>query len=111
MRTWTRGQACSASVDACLGEEGVSDLVKCIRLNQDCADLCSATGSVIDRQKESDATVTRAAIEACAAACRACGEECGRHASMHEHCRVCAEACRACETACEDLLAAMGFGT
>jgi hypothetical protein len=103
-------QACSACADACLGEEGVADLVKCIRLNQDCADLCTATGRVVNRQTEYDAKVTRAAIEACAAACRACGDECERHASMHEHCGVCAEACRSCEEACQELLGAMGSG-
>ena len=103
-------QACSACADACLGEDGVADLVTCIRLNQDCADLCSSSVRVANRQTESDANVTRAAIEACVAACRACGDECERHASMHEHCRVCAEACRSCEEACRQLLAAMGSG-
>ena len=103
-------QACSACADACLGEQGVTELVRCIRLNQDCADLCSAGGRVVNRQTEYDANVTRAAVEACAAACHACGDECERHASMHEHCRVCAEACRSCEEACRDLLAAMDSG-
>lgn len=33
-------QACSACADDCLSEEGVADLVKCIRLNEDCGDIC-----------------------------------------------------------------------
>jgi hypothetical protein len=34
------------------------------------------------------------------AACAACGDECERHASMHEHCKICADACRRWEQAC-----------
>jgi hypothetical protein len=34
--------------------------------------------------------------------------ECESHASMHEHCRICADACRRCEAACAALLSDMG---
>ena len=101
-------QACTACADACLGEDMVADLVACIRTNLDCADLCAATGAVLSRQTGRDMAVTRTGLEACAAACRACGDECERHASMHEHCRVCAESCRRCERACRDLLESLG---
>jgi hypothetical protein len=97
-------QACTACADDCLSEESVAELVKCIRLNQDCSDLCLAAGRIVSRQTEYDANVTRAALEACAAACRSCGDECEGHAEHHEHCRICAEACRACEQACQELL-------
>jgi hypothetical protein len=46
----------------------------------------------------------QALLVACIEACRACGQECRAHASMHEHCRICADACDACAAACEDLL-------
>jgi len=100
-------QACTACADDCLSEEMVADLRKCIRLDLDCADVCTATLRVVSRQTEYDANVTRPLVEACVAACRSCGDECERHAQMHEHCRVCAEACRRCQQACNDLLAAM----
>jgi hypothetical protein len=100
-------QACTACADDCLSEPTVAELAKCIRLNLDCADVCTATLRVASRQTEYDANVTRPLVEACVAACRSCGDECERHAEMHEHCRVCAEACRRCERACRDLLAAM----
>ena len=32
--------------------------------------------------------------DACAQACQLCGLECGRHASKHQHCKVCAEVCQ-----------------
>jgi hypothetical protein len=100
-------QACTACADDCLSEPTVAELAKCIRLNLECADVCTATLRVASRQTEYDAKVTRPLVEACVAACRSCGDECERHAEMHEHCRVCAEACRRCERACRDLLAAM----
>ncbi len=99
-------QTCTACADACLGEDMVKELTRCIRLNLDCADICDTTGRALSRQVGADISVLRSFVEACAEACRVCGEECDRHAEMHEHCRVCAEACRACEQACRALLEA-----
>jgi hypothetical protein len=98
---------CTSCADACLGEETVYDLVRCIRLNLDCADTCEMTGHMLIRQTAAEPQVVRAALEACAEACRACGEECERHAGHHEHCRLCAEACRTCERSCRELLEAV----
>jgi hypothetical protein len=83
--------------------------VRCIRLNLDCADVCETTGRLLLRQTESDWSLIRRQLEACAAACRACGDECQRHAEgmNMEHCRVCAESCRRCAEACERLLSAL----
>jgi Domain of Unknown Function (DUF326) len=99
---------CAGCADACLGEPDVSGLVRCVRLNLDCADVCDAVGRVVTRQTEIDLGAVRAAIEACVVVCRACGDECERHAAHHDHCRVCAESCRRCEQACSDLLASIG---
>ena len=84
------GQACTTCADACLSEEMVADLTTCIRLNQDCADLCDTTARLLSRHTGTDTTVLRAALEALRAACAACAAECDTHADMHEHCRVCA---------------------
>jgi Domain of Unknown Function (DUF326) len=101
-------QACTGCADDDLSEPDITELVKCIRLDLDCADVCGATVRVISRQTEYDANLTRSLLEACATACRSCGDECERHAEMHEHCRVCAEACRRGEQSCRQLLAAIG---
>ncbi|WP_407048854.1 four-helix bundle copper-binding protein [Methyloraptor flagellatus] len=93
-------QTCTACADACLAEEDVTNLSRCIRLDLDCADICSATGSVASRRTGSNEAVMRHMLEACAEICRLCAEECGRHAHHHDHCRVCAEACRDCDEAC-----------
>lgn len=98
-------EACTSCADACLSEDSVAELTKCIRTDLDCADICGATARVLSRHTGYDANVSRALLEACAVACKACGDECEGHATMHEHCRICAEACRACEAACRDLLA------
>ena len=100
-------QACIADTDADLGEQDVTEMVKCIRLCLDCVDVCTATAAVISRPADYDADVTRPLLQACVAICKSCGDECGRHARMHEHCRVCEEACRRCEEACRELLEAL----
>ena len=104
----TCSQVCTACADACLSEDMVAELTKCIRTDLDCADICEVTGRVVSRHTGYDANLTRAVLEACATACKACGDECEQHADMHEHCRICAEACRRCEIACRELIASLG---
>jgi hypothetical protein len=96
---------CTSDADADLAEPDVQEMVRCVRLCLDCADACEVTGRILIRQTEPDLGFLRAQIEACAVACRACAEECEKHASHHEHCRICVEVCRRCEQSCRDLLA------
>jgi hypothetical protein len=100
-------QACIADTDADLGEDDVAEMVTCIRLCLDCADICAAAAGITSRLSAYDPGVVRPLLEACVASCRSCGDECERHASMHEHCRICAEACRRAEQASRELLNAM----
>ena len=97
-------QSCTACADACLGEDDPKSLARCIRLDLDCADVCDATGRIVSRQTAFEPQMARAALQACAEACGLCGQECERHASHHEHCRVCAEVCRRCQEACDAVL-------
>ncbi|RYI99321.1 MAG: four-helix bundle copper-binding protein [Acetobacteraceae bacterium] len=97
-------QTCTNCADACLAEPHLPELVHCIRLNLDCADLCGATGRIAARLTKPSRAMTEAALQACLTACGACGDECRGHAGMHEHCRICAEACDACAKACRGLL-------
>ena len=103
-------QACTACADACLSEsdDQVPMLRKCIRSNDDCADICSITARLVSRHTGYDANITRSIVQACATVCRSCGDECERHADMHEHCRVCADACRRCERAGQELINTLG---
>jgi hypothetical protein len=99
---------CTSCADACLAEEQVTELVRCTRLNLDCADICDATGRALTRQTSSDPGLGRSILEACAEACRVCAQECEQHADHHEHCRICAESCRRCQQACDDLRSSIG---
>ena len=101
------GQSCLVCADACLGEDMVADLRQCIRLNQDCADLCFAAGALGSRRTGSNEACLQQTIMLCGAACAECATECERHAGMHEHCRICAEACRECAEACRTAAASI----
>src|SRR3954447_20109715 len=98
-------QTCTACANACLAEPRVQDMVRCIRLNLHCADICDMTGRLVSRQENPE--LARAMLQACVLACRLCAEECARHAAEMAHCRICAEACRTCEQACQRLLEAL----
>ena len=54
------GETCTACADACLSEDMVAELTKCIRTNLDCADICTTTGTVLSRHTGYDANITRA---------------------------------------------------
>jgi uncharacterized membrane protein len=100
-------ETCTACADACLSEESVAELARCIALNLNCADICLATARMLSRHAGEDGAISRSMLEACATVCRACAEECAKHAERQQHCRVCAEACRSCERACRDLVVAL----
>ena len=101
--------SCTACADASLAENDLPHLVRVVRLCLDCADVCDATSRVVIRQTAPDLRALCAILEACATICADCAEECQRHASHHEHCRVCADACRRCRRACDDLLDTIGL--
>jgi hypothetical protein len=98
---------CSSCADACLSEEDVQALRRCIRTNLDCADICSAAARIVARQTAGDASMFSSLIASCIEACDRCAEECESHADVHEHCRACAIACRRCVEACRALLEAV----
>lgn len=84
---WTACEMCS---DACLHEPNVEQMVRCIRLDRDCAAICRLAAEAMIRGSEMAAPF----CALCAEICEACAEECAKHAQHHDHCRVCAEACR-----------------
>jgi hypothetical protein len=100
-------QACTIDADANLGEQDVVDMVKCVALCLNCADVCGTTAAVTSRRTAPERSVIAPLLQACAAICKSCGDECERHAGMYPHCRICEGACRRGEQACRDLLDAM----
>ena len=97
-------QVCLSCADACLEEESIDELRSCIRMNLECAAICSATAESILRQTEGSHTIAHAQLHACALACQACADICALHGEHHEHCRICAKHCRNCQEKCNLLL-------
>lgn len=92
--------ACEMCSDACLDEENVEKMVRCIRLNRDCADACKTAVQAMVRGSDNAAEFCRL----CAELCERCAEECEKH-THHDHCRICAEACRRCAEECRKMAA------
>lgn len=89
---------CNHCATACLDEQDVKMLARCIKLDTDCAAICSLTASFIARGSEHSEHLLRE----CADICNACAEECEKHQHM-DHCKRCAEACRACAEECSSM--------
>src|SRR5438128_6874650 len=72
-------QACTSCADACLAEEDLAALRTCIGLDQNCADVCSATARVLSRPVQFDTLLVHRLLQACVRSCARCADECGRH--------------------------------
>jgi hypothetical protein len=92
---------CNHCAVACLDEQDVNMLARCIRLDIDCAGICHLSASFVARGSDHSGHV----LEACARICEACAEECEKHSHM-DHCRKCAETCRHCAELCHSGIAA-----
>jgi hypothetical protein len=89
---------CNRCTTACLGEQDISMLTKCIQLNIDCGDVCALTAALLARGSK----YAKYLLKTCMEMCNGCAEECEKHADM-QHCAVCAEACRKCAEECANL--------
>lgn len=89
--------ACDMCTTACLGEQDVKMMARCIALDIDCAQLCRVAAGFMARGSAS----AKAICQVCASICDMCAEECGKH-SM-QHCKDCASACRQCADACRKM--------
>jgi hypothetical protein len=96
--------ACTICADACLAEKSVASLTRCIRVDLECADVCTLASRAVLRHDEADAALLRPIIGVCVTACQLCRDECERHAHAHDHCRLCALACREAMRACNEFL-------
>lgn len=86
--------ACEACADACLDEPDPGHLAACMRLDRNCADICTLTARYVAR----GSIHAPEALRMCIDICDACHAECSRH--DHWHCRKCAQACAECRDAC-----------
>ena len=82
--------ACNYCATSCLEEKEVKTLKTCVRLDIDCAQICTLTAALLARGSEHGQHL----LEECAEICGLCATECEKHAGMMEHCKECAAACR-----------------
>jgi Domain of Unknown Function (DUF326) len=94
--------SCEHCATACLGEDNVQMMVRCISLDRDCADICALTARFVTRGSEHAAHLLRE----CAEICQLCADECAKHGAHMAHCQECADACRRCADACRAGMAA-----
>ncbi len=87
--------ACNFCASACLKEDNVKMMAKCISLDMDCAEVCRTTAILLAR----DSAHGKHLLKECIELCEACAEECGSH--EHDHCKACAKACTECAEACK----------
>jgi hypothetical protein len=86
--------ACENCAAACLHEENVKDMTRCISLDRDCADMCVQAAMLLQRNSE----IGHQYLVLCEEICRLCSDECSQH--KNDHCQRCAAACRDCAEAC-----------
>jgi hypothetical protein len=91
---WDCALACENCATACLKEPDITSMAACIKLDRDCADICTQAARLL--QRESD--IAHQYLVICEEICRTCGEECKKY--HHDHCQKCAEACLTCAEAC-----------
>lgn len=85
---------CNHCFKSCLEESEVQMMAKCIKLDKECAEICSLALSLVS----SDSEFVKAILKVCAEACEKCGQECKKHA--YPHCQECAKACESCAAVC-----------
>lgn len=86
---------CNHCFSACLREDDVKMMTDCIRLDRECAEVCSFTILMFHNNKFVDKY-----LELCETVCKACAEECGKFSE--DHCKQCAEKCRECAEKCAE---------
>jgi hypothetical protein len=91
--------ACEHCADACLDEKDPRHMANCIRLDRDCADICTLTARYLAR----NSARLHSAMELCISICDECHTECALHDAVH--CRKCAEVCRQCRDLCREYAA------
>jgi len=82
---------------ACLQEENVQALRRCIQLDHDCMDICQLAIRYMARKSE----YTERICQLCAEVCETCAQECRRHDM--DHCQKCADACMECANKCREM--------
>lgn len=90
---------CNYCADACLDEDNVKMMVKCIRMDRICAEVCRTLNQILATNYKDVEDLVRY----CQKICNECADECEQH--QMQHCKDCAIACRKCAEECAEFLA------
>lgn len=90
--------ACEKNATACLFEDDIKAMRKCIMLSRECSAMCLATAKILSVGVDKFQMLYRA----CEEMCMACSKECGSFAHL-QHCKNAAEACRLCAELCRKI--------
>ncbi|KEI00922.1 four-helix bundle copper-binding protein [Clostridium botulinum] len=90
-------EVCEWCSNCCLNEPDPKAMVCCIKLDSDCADMCTLAAKFMAR----DSQFAKQLCSLCAQICKCCGEECAKH--PNDHCKNCANICNRCATECENM--------
>ena len=96
---YTCAAVCDHCATACLQEQDVKMMARCIALDMDCAQICRMAAAYMARGSE----FAKAICQLCADVCQTCGDECAKH--QMAHCQECAEACHRCAEECRRMAA------
>jgi len=88
----------------CLHSSEVTQRIRCIQLDHECAIICFAAANMLSSGNK----WIGALYQECAEICEACAEECEKH-SHEEHCKICADRCRKCAGECRSMLDMTSF--
>ncbi len=88
--------ACNKCYNACLNEEDINMMTRCIELDRECAEICLLTASAVARDSENREKY----LAICAEFCQLCADECAKHGA--DHCKECADMCRKCAEVCSE---------
>jgi hypothetical protein len=88
---------CNYCAASCLNEKDVNMMAACIRLDMECAAICTAAAQVMSM----NGTQMLELCTICADICDACAAECGKH--QVGHCQKCAEVCHNCASLCRQM--------
>lgn len=86
---------CSNCAMECLAEQDVEMMINCIKINLDCAEICTTVSSFLSRNSIHAIHLMKECIEICTN----CATQCEQHSHL-EYCRKCAEVCRICIAEC-----------
>lgn len=89
---------CKYCFNACLEEEKIEMMRRCIKLTVECAEICELTASSLSFTGD----FTKEVLDVCVKACKECGDECRKHNYLH--CIECAKACEECADACREYM-------